>query len=1184
MNTSANITTTPATAIGNLSSAAAAAFVASVGGVNRGTWDQFQLHLAVAAGAWAFFASLSCALSSTKKSWNGDRVEKGAKELAGPMKSNRRYLFFQAIGATAVCVIHLVRFEFGPGMTSGALDYVELAVSALWAFEVAIVWLQRTARSFSVAFGYVTGEFIVDITVLSSIFLRAGLGPGGGAFSFDFLAAQRLVKIWHCVFDDSESTPVQFATIALGFLSQIFSAGCMLKELESFGGTPWDPLRANEPGFRAQTRLRWSLGSSVYFVCCSLLSITYGDLIPRSLLGLLFWVVSTVIGVGLIVRTIYHVLQALELGKKAGSEYDPSGYRHVVISGSFSFQMLKDFLEELYHPQHQHLTEDLNAVLLTPQAQLRVINDLKVWLRAEAREFMFYRTFSVVGSPLEEPDLKRVALDLASSVYVFPNLYAADHEKEDMENVLRIVKMKQFAPHTRIIGVALREQHRDLMAAAGVSPADILCHDALKSMLLGKACVVPGFMTAATTLVSTTPAALLTTRADKERWVDDFADGIANEIQLVELSPCYLRNVPFSVVAADILERSQDQAYLIGLVEDPHFPVKLPEIRLAPGRLYRVCPVDSCNVFGIFVAKSESAVVQAPASHRVMWSMSEFLQNTGIVIRDAVDGHAGKESFGLVVQERDVYSMEQQKLTKGMHDMAIARVVTGVNATFMKLRDHLPVILSADVNLASQLGGDGDDLEDEKDAEEKETRRQFQADMERLAEQQLVQAEQAALDVFKPVLHQAENWDEDLRATLTLSRAERDQDNFLWHSPTPSVAPPASERWCVPTEPAPATLLIGDHIIVLALEVTEAAADMQLEKTGLHATHRPGRRLGLQHLTKALRVGQGPVKKPVVVVAERIPLDWAECEKEGSVFLILGKPESRNSLLRAGITSARTLIIHQRNYAAAFSATRADAAAVIAMRLAYSVASAAGRELQVLCEVLREGSAMFLPPVGQQAEDKAVDDDEDDGKKKTIDLHTLPFVGEHRFASGQLLTNSLTMRLAANMRMKPVLWLVLQNLVASNCVTEPVPERSHGTKFSRLFVRMQKKRNMIPIALLRRMDSYMEIDELDAKEQDNNDANGEEGEAEQIKAEQEIRRQLREAEDKGPDPTTRTDGTPMPGRWTPGESQLGRYICTCPPGEMPILCHDAVIYVLAAGAKIPLPPPRAAPNVRSKRA
>eukprot|EP00831_Metopus_contortus_P078094 TRINITY_DN747_c0_g2_i1.p1 TRINITY_DN747_c0_g2~~TRINITY_DN747_c0_g2_i1.p1 ORF type:complete len:147 (+),score=19.91 TRINITY_DN747_c0_g2_i1:358-798(+) len=144
----------------------------------------------------------------------------------------------------------------------------------------------------------------------------------------------------------------------------------------------------------------------VYFIVVTFSTVGYGDIVPSTTVGEMTVVIVIIMVIVLIPKQSSDLLMLIDLQ----SPYARAKYKsnpeipHLIICGNASVLALKNFCNELLHPDHG--TQDKNAVILdenVPNA------DMEMLLRDP--QYEVYLSY-LQGNPMIEKDLERAPCTL----------------------------------------------------------------------------------------------------------------------------------------------------------------------------------------------------------------------------------------------------------------------------------------------------------------------------------------------------------------------------------------------------------------------------------------------------------------------------------------------------------------------------------------------------------------------------------------------------------------------------------------------------------------------------------------------------------------------------------------------------------------------------------------------------
>merc|ERR1719235_1492521 len=94
--------------------------------------------------------------------------------------------------------------------------------------------------------------------------------------------------------------------------ARIFVFAAVIKGVESFTGTPW--MHAEWESWDTATDVSqvWTTHSSLYFILCTLTTVGYGDLQPKSIIGQVLLMCIIILGIGLLLFTLVKFIEIFQ--------------------------------------------------------------------------------------------------------------------------------------------------------------------------------------------------------------------------------------------------------------------------------------------------------------------------------------------------------------------------------------------------------------------------------------------------------------------------------------------------------------------------------------------------------------------------------------------------------------------------------------------------------------------------------------------------------------------------------------------------------------------------------------------------------------------------------------------------------------------------------------------------------
>lgn len=1159
------------------------------------SWSDFQFHFVVCIASFCVMVALSLALSLCRISWKAEECARVLRPVVRGAAHQRVYLLTVFLFSLFTCILQIWRANAGDGFgnilsadTMKLFNMLEIVGCLIHLVESLVVWSYKTANIS--AWTVVFGRLFVDCFLVPSMMVRE-FGSQQSHFAFAYFASLRVFGSWNAyrstlsIYHEGVAAQILHSVVMMVIF--VFFVSMMLQQLETLDGKPWPVPTSAESNYPAQ---RWSMDSSVYFVVMTVTTVGFGDLWPQSVLGEIATIFIAVRGLYLLVESSMGILDAVLVGWGGGGVYEKSlRSKHVVVTGNPSYQMLVDFIQELYHEENMRLAEDINCVILLTEQPDSPLRGLKRFFDRVQNRYLKHRVWILQGSAINRLDLERAGLKDAAMAWLLPNIYAEDAQREDVDNSMRALAMLRHAKFVRLVVVTLRSENRLLASSVGVPDSDILVASDLKIGMLGKACQAQGWPAWAAILLKRHAKKQQLKYDVKRPWLQSFTESLNNDVHEVKLSAAYI-GAPFGAVAVDILERSGGKAFLIGFMEEAVFPGDMTTTQVFPGRSVHIGLDKDKQLKGIYIAANRDDIrQQSDLEHFAYAGFSQLptAPTTGIAIGSGHLPNAVPEPLaanGTQGYVRQWYELEAEKLSSTDKLMVAAsklRVAKGVQMHANVSRAEAEWLVGGVPANAEELlengGGGANDSAQALLNQHLEAQREAEREAEVILIEMELKASTKNLARYRKALDVVEVEEELRWQSLKPNIDEQEVDDELWGS----EPPPPLALYGSPREPPLELLVRGGHVMVLALDVNASTSgdlgdgSPTISGKRQQAERPPGNKHGLKELVDALHTGHPRHRvRPLVVLAAEVPADWPDIADKNDVYLVMGPPLMGSVLHRGGLEQAAVVVVHQLSVCVTDDPSTVDSQAVFACRLVESLLSAAGKDIPVVCDMVLPENTFFVPHIERKivngwahvVDRDAVDQDKDDKDEESAKERRMQgiqesdgFYTQTRFATGQLFVSSIVTRAAANMMYSPYLASIFRELVRAGYLVLPLDDDFVGSTYGDVFITFLKRRNVLPIGLLRKI----EYDESDGEDEEEEppDITTKKGAA---AAEEKARAQSAAK-------AVRDERPPEP-RWTPSDPPSRRIVLACPAGNFKIAQSDGVICMLPTDSKPLLPP------------
>ncbi|KAA0193960.1 Calcium-activated potassium channel [Fasciolopsis buskii] len=359
----------------------------------------------------------------------------------------------------------------------------------------------------------------------------------------------------------------------------------------------------------------------IYFLLVTVATVGYGDIVCTSYLGRLvniFIIVSALVSITTHISELYELFRfSRQYSGTFNNEYHP---RHAVVCGEINYDSVSIFLDAFIHADRGRYDKDVMVVFLSdyfPPIALHFTcrhdpdQRLKALIKRESMNATFLK-----GSATSHKDLHRVKVQAAEAVIILANMNSVDPAKDDWENIMRVVSIKQLDPKCRIICVLALFENKALMSnipgwnEGRTDQFDrAICISQLKMGMVSLNCISPGISTFLSNLLVriTVPAARKSNRK-LPQWVKNYFEGTKYSLFSVKLSPSFdgMQFKQVVLIANYLLHFPLINAYIfwqkcvywladlrIAHMQNPSFSISMRELRVIPLAVQLISCSDS---------------------------------------------------------------------------------------------------------------------------------------------------------------------------------------------------------------------------------------------------------------------------------------------------------------------------------------------------------------------------------------------------------------------------------------------------------------------------------------------------------------------------------------------------------------------------------------------------------------
>ncbi|XP_057842888.2 uncharacterized protein LOC131052279 isoform X1 [Cryptomeria japonica] len=272
-----------------------------------------------------------------------------------------------------------------------------------------------------------------------------------------------------------------------------------------------------------------------YFIIVTISTVGYGDITMNSDWGRAVSLLTILIALFILPVQINKIME-LASRRPYGGKFVVQkvvGSRFVIISGNLSYRTVQDFLSEFYHPSHDKDMQafPLRVVIMAPYKPSFEMKTLLAHYKGHV-EF-------IEGTPLNEFDLDRVSAKMASAVFLMADQQAVNADAEDAAQFVRTLSVhRHCGTGVRVIVEMFKPGNQDSAILDDVGDEiEIVCPEAIRFQLLAQSCHVKGLPTFLTNLFKSGLG--VSTIGSEQHWMQQYSDGLKQEVFPVILPPCF---------------------------------------------------------------------------------------------------------------------------------------------------------------------------------------------------------------------------------------------------------------------------------------------------------------------------------------------------------------------------------------------------------------------------------------------------------------------------------------------------------------------------------------------------------------------------------------------------------------------------------------------------------------------
>lgn len=328
----------------------------------------------------------------------------------------------------------------------------------------------------------------------------------------------------------------------------------------------------------------------IYFVVVTLTTVGYGDISPISMAGKMVTIFIIAVGLAIVPVQVNELINMWNESSKYDKRFKPEQTPHTVVIGDMTFYELKEILREFLHSSHHRIDRAMRSKKLVILGSTHPPDDLLVLLRNPAyiRSVKYYARAGVLRR-----DLPRMALQKAARVF----LLAGKERGNDSAVMMEYATLKSLYPSIPTIiqlstdpGANFLLQQHD----------QTIPYRSLMASLLAESLLHPGYAALMGNLVRTygeEDCDQSHEPAGYGRWFSPYSRGMLHSLHYVQSLPSVLHGLPFHQAVQLIHQHCKCHPLLIGVVDvDTGLPLLNPQ---PPGDMpYLMCAGQGAFVLG----------------------------------------------------------------------------------------------------------------------------------------------------------------------------------------------------------------------------------------------------------------------------------------------------------------------------------------------------------------------------------------------------------------------------------------------------------------------------------------------------------------------------------------------------------------------------------------------------------
>ncbi|KAF0686077.1 Aste57867_22042 [Aphanomyces stellatus] len=253
----------------------------------------------------------------------------------------------------------------------------------------------------------------------------------------------------------------------------------------------------------------------IYFVVVTMSTLGYGDISPKTLAGRLGTAILIMMAFVVVPIQVNKLVSTISQHSRYNKAYTGRNDTHGVITAHhLDTDMLHTFLRQFFHPENRNWNERM--IILYPQEPSAEITKMIHMYEP--------RVTYIVGSAMQEPDLKRAAVPNSAVCYVLTAVSDNTDRADQMSSILTTA-FRALNKSVPIFTQVIRSTSVSYCTISGAN--NVVCVQKLKMSILALSCGIKGLTTLLSNLVTTFSPP---TRPFREPWCAAYVNGAINKV------------------------------------------------------------------------------------------------------------------------------------------------------------------------------------------------------------------------------------------------------------------------------------------------------------------------------------------------------------------------------------------------------------------------------------------------------------------------------------------------------------------------------------------------------------------------------------------------------------------------------------------------------------------------------